>query len=834
MKLPAATDRLPGRPAAWLPGGVVFAIVFILYAITACRTVGPGDSGELTAVMCTWGVAHAPGYPLLSLLGNLVSHLPHPGEPAFILNLLSALFGAAAAGVVGLAVTTLTGDAAAGAVAGLALGASRVFWEYSLVVEVFPLNSLCATLLLWCLARFLRGLRDRQPVAWPLPAAALVTSAVITHHTTLVLVAAPVLLTFVAAVIRPGKAGASNGALTGGGLARVLLISAAAAAAGLLPLLYLPLAARGDPALNWDNPATPAGLVRLLMRKDYGSGTLMSPWAVATTVLEHGEKAAPPAGIHFWRYWAEIPRNFGWVFPILPLLGIAWAVLRERRLAVFVALFLAMLALFFARVNSPLLPLYLGVTERFYILPNVVMAFLAGLGLAWLGEMAGRLAKPGRAAGARAPVLRGFVYAAAAAMTGLAMIPVNGPEVSMRGNTFTRDLGANLLAGMPADAILLSEGDLYHNAFYYQQACLGRRPDIEFIDEQKLTYPWYVEQVRRRGVFRLPEEMKSYSLDARTHCKAWLDLNMPAPGGENAGAAAPGGGAGGPAPGGNGARSAARPIVAVSLMDRSWYSDYRLQPVGLWWLVRRKGEVPQPAAQAAMANGVAAQWLLTSLDRRGHERSWEEATGPTYPRALAAIGAMNDLAGDIQTGKAPLEVGTAAAGWFDRAEKLARGDRALVLTVRVETLHRAMADGGIDYGALGGPAPLIRKAIGLAEEAVRIDSTSVGALQSLATLMRADPSTYSRRREAEVRRLVAQQLPGSAEAVGAYVQLVIDLAGDPATRDILLLRDAVARERRLLDLLETAIRLCPEPSLQATRDQWREYLRRTEEMLARR
>src|SRR5512140_1305112 len=95
----------------------VFLATFALYAATACRTVGPGDSGELTVVMSTWGVAHAPGYPLMSLIGNLVSLFPFPGEPAFVLNLLTSLFGALGAAVLGAAVVETTGSIAAGVIA---------------------------------------------------------------------------------------------------------------------------------------------------------------------------------------------------------------------------------------------------------------------------------------------------------------------------------------------------------------------------------------------------------------------------------------------------------------------------------------------------------------------------------------------------------------------------------------------------------------------------------------------------------------------------------------------------------------------------------------------
>ena len=92
--------------------------------------------------MASWSVAHAPGYPLLTLLGNLVSHLPHPGEPAFLLNLLNACFSVLACAVLAAAVARLTGRPWAGFAAGLALGTSAVFWQYALVVEVFSLNAL--------------------------------------------------------------------------------------------------------------------------------------------------------------------------------------------------------------------------------------------------------------------------------------------------------------------------------------------------------------------------------------------------------------------------------------------------------------------------------------------------------------------------------------------------------------------------------------------------------------------------------------------------------------------------------------------------------------------
>ncbi len=771
--------------------GLVFLVVQALYVATACRTVGPGDSGELTAVMTTWGVAHAPGYPLLSLIGNIVSAVPFPGEPAFLLNLLSGFFGALAAGVLVLAVTALTGSAPAGIVAGLALGTSRVYWEYALVVEVFSLNSLGATLLFFLLARFMEGLNDRKPVTWPLPAAAVVLSTAITHHLTLALVGIPVLVTFAALLPGAPKRGLSHRRI-----GNAIALSIACGLTGLLPLVYLPLAARANPFLNWGNPVDLPGLLHLLKREDFGSGTLMSPWAVATTVLENGLDTSPIGRSHYLRYLSEIPRNFGWVLPLLAITGLVRAALRARFVLLLAGVAAVFFAIFFARVNSPILPLYLGVTERFYILPNTLVALLAGLGAAWLLET---LRRAGRAAMAAAAILL------TAGTAGVALV-VNYAHVDQRTNTFTRDFGANFLAGIPENAVVLSEGDLYHNAFAYQQACLGRRPDLLFVDLQKLSYPWYVNVLKRAGAFRLPGEMTAYSNDPATQSKAWLDLNLK--------------------PDGSG-----RPVVAVTFQDATWNVDYRIAPRGFWWRVYPKAQVPPLADQAREFAAIGRDWTLDAAHRHYPERSWEAGERAVYTRALSFLGGTIDIAGDLANGTVSLDPGPEAGTWFNQALSISGANAAAVTGVRVEHLHRVIADGLVDYGAFDGPAPLIRKLVALARAAVAADSTNAEALTSLAALVRSDPDTYSFAEEIRVRRKLLDEKPAREADLGAYVQIAIDRANDPAVRDRDLLRDAIARQRTMIRMLDEAIAISSAPQFVQRRDQWRNHLGRSEQLL---
>jgi hypothetical protein len=84
-------------------------LAFILYFITCSPTVNFTDSGELITVAWTGGIAHPPGYPLYTLLGSAFVHLPF-GDPAWRLNILSALFAALAISLFYLLVTdTLLG-----------------------------------------------------------------------------------------------------------------------------------------------------------------------------------------------------------------------------------------------------------------------------------------------------------------------------------------------------------------------------------------------------------------------------------------------------------------------------------------------------------------------------------------------------------------------------------------------------------------------------------------------------------------------------------------------------------------------------------------------------
>jgi hypothetical protein len=110
------------------------------------------------------------------MLGHLFSFLPF-GSVAFRVNLMSAVFHAAAVGLTTLFIFGLVADdrtsskdpplapiwagTVAALVGGLSLAFAPAFWTYALEAEVFPLNSFFAALLLVLAAQWARQLPAR-------------------------------------------------------------------------------------------------------------------------------------------------------------------------------------------------------------------------------------------------------------------------------------------------------------------------------------------------------------------------------------------------------------------------------------------------------------------------------------------------------------------------------------------------------------------------------------------------------------------------------------------------------------------------------------------------
>src|SRR3954467_8922595 len=134
------THSFTPRRSDWLQAGLVAAVLFALYALTAPRTVALEDDGLFILSSYFLGIEHPPGYPLFTLVGHLFSRLPF-GSVAYRVHLASALFGALSCGAAGLCARAVSGRSLAAYVSALGLGLSPVFWSQAIIAEVYTLNT---------------------------------------------------------------------------------------------------------------------------------------------------------------------------------------------------------------------------------------------------------------------------------------------------------------------------------------------------------------------------------------------------------------------------------------------------------------------------------------------------------------------------------------------------------------------------------------------------------------------------------------------------------------------------------------------------------------------
>ena len=251
------------------------AVVFSVYFLTASPSIAGGDSGELVAEGCSLGTAHPPGYPLFTMmiyaLKEFIPFLPETASVAYRANISSGLFTAGAAYLIGEMVALFPGRPhdISGSLFGMLMFAfSPLIWQYAVTAEVFPMNTFFAALLSYCTLLFARK-RDFSIAL----IGAFVSGLALCNQHTIVLFEAPLML-WMAWMLRRYII-ANPMSLVQLGVAFI---------AGLLPYLYIPIAANMNPTHgSWGHVKTFEGFVHHFLR--HGPNTISSPQTPLATVI---------------------------------------------------------------------------------------------------------------------------------------------------------------------------------------------------------------------------------------------------------------------------------------------------------------------------------------------------------------------------------------------------------------------------------------------------------------------------------------------------------------------------------------------------------------------
>jgi hypothetical protein len=442
-------------------------IVLAIIAPTVMQNVGFWDTGEFQTVGPVFGTAHPTGYPTYVILSWIANGLLTPvGEPAFRMNLLSAILVATAAGMTVVLVRELTGWMAMGMAAGLGLALTPTVWAIGTRADPHALHLALVALLLLVLVRWEQRHRDRAAQAdrWLVAAAIVYGVAAANHSLTLIL--APAVGLYVLAVDprifrRPR-----------------LVATCVGAVVGTLALLYLQLPLRSGvlPApLVYGRPHTWDGFWYVVLAEQF-RGSLVDPFGNLGTKL--GDLVALTV------------EQLSWLAPLVPL-GFLATLRRQPRYALLSGVALATTVFFSASyVNADI--------SRYYLGPVLIAwTWLAMLAVV-VAERLMRIADP--PPGDRPPVridaepdpggLRPALAAlVAAAATVLLVVPsiVALPERAIEADR-SRDIVArrwvdSALRTMEPDSIVLSWWS-YSTPLWYAQHVEGRHPGMFIADDR--------------------------------------------------------------------------------------------------------------------------------------------------------------------------------------------------------------------------------------------------------------------------------------------------------------------------------------------------------------
>lgn len=409
----------------------------MVYVYTLAPTVTGEDSGELIGAAATLGIPHPPGYPVWTILAHCFTWIP-AGTVAWRVNLCSAVFGAGTVSLLVLIGITLTSKRFPAVLGALLFAFSRVFWEQSLIAEVYTLTTFSLALMLLLALR--GGRAGHAPTLYALALLAGLSTGV---HSTMVL-----LLPFWAVFL---------GYYLPTCLRRSPLFVAKLAALFLLGAsiyCYLPLASLADPAVDWGNPETLRGWWDVVRREQFAFMVDQYPRSAGRFV---GQLTT------LGQFWL---RDFLGLGALLGFWG-GWLLFRrDRILGVFLAAIAVATVVAIAWMqNFEQNREWLWVMRVFVLPAELITVVGAMCALAW--------------GAATLPRIRPFIYGLALAGL-LASITLNSLQ-SKRNYTYAEDYGRNILASLPEDAIYVPGPD--HQAFpvMYLQAVEGLRPDVTLL-----------------------------------------------------------------------------------------------------------------------------------------------------------------------------------------------------------------------------------------------------------------------------------------------------------------------------------------------------------------
>jgi hypothetical protein len=444
---PSADDTPRGerrlRKAGVLLAGLgVFVLVLVFYLRTLAPTVlYLQDPKLLDAVMLQMqvsvlGITHPTGYPTYLMLTHLFTYLPF-GDPAYRVNLGSAVYAALAVVAVyaaGLLLSRRVVSAASGA---LAFGLGTALWSQAVIAEVYTLNALFGSVTIVVLLLWREYRKDRY-----LLLSAFLVGLCLTNHLTSGLLL-PASLLYVALVDWRRLVDV-----------RLVMGGAGLFVLGLVPYLYLPIRAAMDPPMEANNPT------------DFGRfWYVVSGGNLTGSFFSFGPSELPERMAFYWEHLLD---NMPFLVVIVALTGAVVMLLKDRAVGIFLG-FLFFGWLFHAVENDiPDIDLY-------FIPTYLILSLWAAAGLGML------LAEVEALVSGFPGVTKGTILGVLSAM--LLVLPLLGVSETSAKNDMSGAYRGRKEIEAVADNAAPNATILHHrSSMWYMVLVERRRRDLTIVD----------------------------------------------------------------------------------------------------------------------------------------------------------------------------------------------------------------------------------------------------------------------------------------------------------------------------------------------------------------
>lgn len=512
MKSPSLSLQSPVTRTILFAAVPAFLLSFIVYYLTAFRSITWWNSAECSLAASTLGVMHPPGCLIGTILGWLAGKLAVCGSVAFAHNLLAGLVAALTAALVGIIAArllrqkpstldirptsrTVTALSIGGTIGALTIAFAQTVWFYAVRFTPYIFTILFTALILFAMIKWWQTTaigNTSRAYFWLFIATLLFGLDFSVHRTNLLM--APGLIIWML-LCRPKVFV----------LWRTWMAAIAGLVIGLLfHMIIIPMAAAG-PFLNASNPDNLARFWDYVTLQQLGGGFLLNIFP----------RNAPFWDVQVTDYLRAFSANFfSWRGPI-PLAGLLPAIFglvglvalwrNYRRMTIgLIVLFLLTSAGAIVYFNIP--ENFFRSLFRHYMPSFVIFSVWIAYGLGSLVVWAWNLRKKYR----RITAL--IVIGLLAALPGH-QLAQNYHQIDGSNHHFAYDWAQNVFAGCDDNAIIITRGDNDTFPLWYFRYVENIRPDVTIINTPLLNTTWFVKTLKAHDP-KLPITLTDDEIDA--------------------------------------------------------------------------------------------------------------------------------------------------------------------------------------------------------------------------------------------------------------------------------------------------------------------------------